>query len=1140
MLHVHRSERADLLVDALGDLLSRPDEEVMAREVVSVPTRGVERWLTQRLSSRLGTAAGRGDGVCANVEFPFPGTLIGRASAQACEIDPEADPWPPERSVWPLVEVIDEHLGEPFMAPIRRHLEAVSPSGDALRRYPTARHLADLYDRYAVNRPDLLEGWAAGSAGWGVGGDDTEAWQAELWRLLQARIGVPGPAERYSEAALRIEAKPELVDLPRRISMFGLTRLPASHLRVLKALAAGRDVHLFLLHPSPALWDEVEGALPTPSPRLRRADDTTSALAANPLLRSWGRDAREMQLVLEAQGVGRSEHRSVPVGPSTLLGRIQDDVHADRAPGAQPHDDELVFLADDDDSLRVHSCHGKARQVEVMRDAVLHLLADDETLEPRDVVIMCPDIETFAPLVAAAFGTSRDEGLDPAHASDDTPSLRVRLADRSIRQTNPLLAVAARLLALAGGRTTASDVLDLAASEAVGRRFRFDDEDLARIARWIADSGVRWGLDAERRSPWHLEDEPANTWASGLDRLLLGAAMSEEGLRLFGGVLPFDDIAENQVDLLGRLAELVDRLRAALDSLTGRRSVASWMESIAEATESLAVSAPHESWQHDQLRRLLDDVATELGASGPGPELDLAEITDLLEDRLKGRPTRANFRTGDLTVCTLVPMRSVPHRVIGLLGLDDGVFPRDLVKDGDNLLLEDPRVGERDPRTEDRQLLLDALLAAGEHLIITYEGHDLRTNQPRPPSVPLAELLDVVDTTVRLDEPGARPRDRVIVEHPLQSFDPRNFEDGCLGEPGPFGFDPMSLAGARARVGPKVTDARWLCGPLPPADRAVVQLEALVKFLHHPVKAFLRERLGLYLGGEDEPVRDEIPVDLDALELWGVGDRLLEARLGGLSLELARDAERARGSLPPGHLADAALDKVVPAVEQLARVVEDLGYMRSPAESLPVHVELPDDRLLVGAVSGVRDGIVVRVGYSKLKAKHRLEAWARFLALSASLTDRSISAVTVGRADRAPVCVAKVATLDPDPRAASLEARELLGTLVDLYDRGLREPLPLYCDTSAAWAEAAAEQRDPQRAARGRWETKFGSMVPGEDQDVCHVEVLGAPVSLGSLLENPPAAGETGPGWRKGPSRLEVLAHRLWDPILEHETQSSP
>ena len=215
-------------------------------------------------------------------------------------------------------------------------------------------------------------------------------------------------------------------------------------------------------------------------------------------------------------------------------------------------------------------------------------------------------------------------------------------------------------------------------------------------------------------------------------------------------------------------------------------------------------------------------------------------------ERLEGRPTRANFRTGHLTVCTLLPMRSVPHRVVCLLGLDDGAFPRKAPRDGDDLMLERPHVGERDPRSEDRQLLLDALLAASERLIVTYTGNDERTNAPRPPAVPVGELLDAVDATVRCED-GQLARERVVVRHPLQPFDPRNFIAGHIAGRHPWSFDGAALAGARALAGPRSEPPSVPAGPLPSRASGVVELADLVRFVEHPVRAFLRQRLGISL-----------------------------------------------------------------------------------------------------------------------------------------------------------------------------------------------------------------------------------------------------------------------------------------------------
>ena len=440
----------------------------------------------------------------------------------------------------------------------------------------------------------------------------------------------------------------------------------------------------------------------------------------------------------------------------------------------------------------------------MLRDVVLHLLEDDPTLEPRDVIVMCPDIETFAPLIQATFGSGRhaddgDEDEDePQDDENRLPDLRVRLADRSLRQTNPVLGVVSQVLALADQRATASQLLDLAGRDPVRRRFGFDDDDLSRMQEWVAESGIRWGFDASHREPFKLGALHANTWRRGLDRMLVGVAMTEDDSRLVQGVLPLDDVDSGAIDLAGRFAEFVDRVKAAADALTEPKPVARWIDAIAHAADSLTATSERESWQRRELQRLLGDVDAEAGdgISSGGPELELADVRVLLADRLRGRPTRANFRTGHLTVCTLVPMRSVPHRVVCVLGLDDGEFPRRTRRDGDDLLLAEPHVGDRDPRAEDRQMLLDALMAATERLIITYSGDDERTNLRRPPAVPVGELLDIVDRTVSAEH--GSPRDQVVIHHPLQPFDPRNFVPGKLVPGRPVELRP---AGACRRAG---------------------------------------------------------------------------------------------------------------------------------------------------------------------------------------------------------------------------------------------------------------------------------------------------------------------------------------------------
>jgi exodeoxyribonuclease V gamma subunit len=1133
VLYIHRSERADALVDGLGALLREPLADVMQAEVVAVPSRGVERWLAQRVSRQLGTRPGGSDGVCANVDFPFPGTLVGEALSSASGFDPATDPWRPERAVWPLLDVVDAHLDEPWLAALAGHLRNAGPDG-ALRRFATVRHIADLYDRYGVHRPEMLRSWAAG-------GTDAitpeERWQADLWRRLREQIGLPSPAERLSDACSALRQDAPLVDLPPRVSLFGLTRLPASYLDVLAALAHGRDVHLFLLHPSPVLWDKV--AEYRPPKGLRRTEDPSAATTTNPLLGSWGRDAREMQLVLAGAGDEViDDHRPAAAGATTLLRRIQNDIRDDRSPTGSSHhpvQDTRPVLDPADHSIAVHACHGRARQVEVIRDAVLHLLEDDPDLEPRDILVMCPDIETYAPFIDATFGAAEPVDDD---GGPGLPDLRVRLADRSLRQTNPTLSVIARLLELVTERVTASQVLDLAGRDPVRYRFGFDDDDLARLGEWVVTSGVRWGFDAERRAPYKLESLEANTWRAGLDRALLGVTMAEERQRLVGGVLPLDDVDSGAIELVGRFAELVDRLDEAVTALGQPQTVDAWAVSIAEAADSLTATSDSDAWQREELQRLLDALIGEATTDDAVAEVILEpnDVVSLLTDRLKGRPTRANFRTGHLTVCTLVPMRSVPHRVVCLLGLDDGAFPRVSERDGDDLTLADPHLGDRDPRSEDRQLLLDALMAATDTLLVTYTGRDERTNVARPPAVPVGELLDVVERTVRTED-GSPVRGRIVVEHPLQPFDARNYTVGGLVPGRLWGFDPVNLEGAKASVNPRRPPDPFLPGPLPDIDTAVVELDDLDRFLRHPVRAFLRQRLGIRLGLDVADVDDALPVELDALERWALGDRLLTARMAGAELEACVAAERARGVLPPGALAERIFDRVVPDVQAIAAAATHDALHDVEPVSMDVNITLADGTRIVGTAPQVRGDVIHAVSFSKLGPHQRLQAWLRLLALTAGHPDRAFTAMTVGRLrengpPRTDVSVARIEALGADAATRQRTAGRHLQELVDLYRRGMREPVPIYCKTTAAWARGSATKREG--LATKQWTSEWN--YPREDSDPEHKEVLGGIVPFARLLEELPRPDENGEGWdASDETRFGRYASRLWSGLLALE-----
>jgi exodeoxyribonuclease V gamma subunit len=1104
-LHLHRAERTDVLADGLGDLLATPLPDPFSEEVVVVPAKGVERWLSQRLAHRLGAAPGLGDGVCAGVRFTSPRSLVAAVLGLT-----DDDPWAPRAMVWPLLSVLDDSLDEAWCEPVARHLGHFDTGAEADlrrgRRYAVAERVARLFAAYAVQRPALMADWLAGagadgeSDGCGGALDADLSWQPELWRRLVHRTPEPPPHERHAETVARLREHPETLDLPARLSLFGHTRLPVTEVELVSALATRRDVHLWLPHPSGELWERLAATQPDPGP-VPRSSDTSHRQVDHPLLATLGRDSRELQRALAAVP-SEDHHLPMPQGRETLLGRLQDDLRGNTAAPAGR------VLAEGDRSVQVHSCHGPARQVDVLREVLLGMLEDDPTLEPRDILVMCPDIETYAPLVTAGFGLGDVvEGGHPAHR------LRVRLADRSLAMTNPLLGVAARLLELAGSRATASQVLDLAQAEPVRRRFGLTDDDLDTVTAWVREAGVRWAFDRDHRAAFGLSDYQQNTWRSGLDRVLSGVAMSADARAWIDTTLPLDDVGSTRVELAGRFAEYVERLRVATDLLDGARPLSDWLDALVDGVDHLTRVGRDDAWQVGQMRRELVGVATD-AASLSSTTMRLPDVRALLSTHLAGRPTRANFRTGTLTVCTMVPMRSVPHRVVCLLGLDDGVFPRFGLADGDDVLARRPLTGERDVRSEDRQLMLDAVLAATETLVVTFTGADEHSGQPRPPAVPLGELLDALDRTT--DEPV---RGRVVVAHPLQPFDRRNLEPGRLGTSGPFTFDQTALLAARAAGGVRPAKPGFLPGPLPALDTDDVPLEDLLGFFRDPVKGFFRA-LDVTLPWDVDGVSDMMPVEIDALEKWSVGDRMLRDMLAGTHPDAALQAEWRRGTLPPGRLGWRTGQDIREGAMQLA--IAALTHRQVAPDAVDVDVDLGGGRRLTGTVPSVYSRRLVSVGYSRLDAKQLLAAWVQLLALSAHDEDHSWTALVIGRPPRGTHPASRLFA------PVGAEARSLLGDLLAIYDAGRREPLPLPLKTSFAWAEARRTGADPVVAAEGRW---LSRRFDGENAAPAHERVWGRHAALGVLLD-PPRSGEERPG---EPTRLGAYAARLWEPMLRFE-----
>jgi exodeoxyribonuclease V gamma subunit len=1117
-LHLSASGRADVLVSRLAEVLLADPLDPMEAEWLAVPSDGLRRWVSLELARHLGaTTPGAGDGIAANFRRAYPGTLrnlvLDAASAESGGSADDADPWHIDRMVWPLLAVFDDLAADGGMPEFTALSEGAS-------RFTRVRTVADLFDRYHLHRPEMIRAWAdPGSAHGGMVDGMSEpisahaAWQPTLWRRLRAEFGTPSPPERMAGVLDLVRTGSLDLDLPRRLLLFGFTSLPGrDFLPLVEAVASGRDVHLFLLEPHHFDPDVLRTSWPRPPggrPRLR-SEDPTGPGVRQPLLRSWGRLPRESTLLLAdgpAAGTDRPVRLSAGTPPrTTLLERLQADICEDveAAPAAVDQADR---------SVQFHACFGPMRQVQVARDAILHLLNDaDGRLTEEDVLVVCPNLEKFAPLVEAVFGQS-------GAATDDAtgpPALRYRIADRSLRSANPVLGATAALLDLVSGRFEVASVLDFVSLAPVRARFGLDDDDLGVLAEWAEETQVRWGLDPGHRSRFGVpESVDANTWQAALDRLLSGSAVSDVDLDLtVGGVAPFG-VDMGDAELLGTFAFVLERLADLAGHAACREHTLGGWADLLRATCADLFAASDQPWQFEALERMLREVegAAVGTARGTTVPLGLLDLRRLLEGHMGAAPGRPDFFRGGVTVTSLASLRWVPFRIVCILGLDQDALGA-TAPDASDLVAAAAQPGDPDPRSEARQWLLEAVLAAGEHLLVVRDGRDIRSNHAVPQVVPVAELFDaVVALHPESDRPGVRGT--LEVAHPRHPFDEACLVPGDLATPTPWSFAERDLMGAERRRARPFDRPPFLDRPLGLPDGGPVELEDLRSFLRDPVGTFVRRTLEASLPRPTEEVRDILPVELDGLELQRIGQDLLDARLRGTEDAAWRRRERARGTLPPGVLEDALLERLATEVGAMLAEAAARGISPGEGELHPVDVTTADGTRIVGTVPLTLDRPRVgpgRILFNRPKESYRLEAWLDLFVLVASDPSEPWHSVVVTRAQRLdtplkPIELVPVAA--PDLRARAVDALTLV---VQLYRKGLTEPLPLFAGYSPA-VHAGKTAEDSWKGQRG-----------GGDGTRPAVRLVFGDIDVDELDELVPVDGD--PGGSGG--RVERYARHLW------------
>ena len=1106
VLHGNRLEDLrDLLAAWLGRAPLRPLEN----ELMLVQSNGIAQWLKLALS-RAPDAGGLG--ISAAIDVQLPGRFLWTAYRAVLGRDavPATSPFDKTRLAWRLLRLIPQHLDDNDFAPMRDFL---GDDPDWQKRYQLAARVADLFDQYQVYRADWLDDWEHGRDNLHDPLRDrrtplapNQRWQPRLWRLLLDDVGAASVRSHraavhkaFVERVPTLDARP--AGLPRRIVVFGMSSLPQQTLEALTALARFSQVLLVVANPCRHYWADIieERELLKASQRRQAGKPGAPAvpryedlhLHAHPLLAAWGKQGRDYIRLLDGcdqpdryrqqfAAIDRGIDLFHDVEGHGLLQQVQQAI-LDLEP--LPADPSLrkPWRADDA-SLRFHVAHSPQREVEILHDQLLAMFeraaAAGTPLAPRDVIVMVPDIQTYAPHVQAVFGRLPDS--DPRY-------LPCSVADQSARGSVPLIVALEHLLALPESRFAASEIFDLLDVPALRERFGFTEAGLPTLRRWIEDAGIRWGLDGAQKASLNLPALEQNSWRFGLRRMLLGYAVGDgESL---DGIAPYADVGGLDAALLGPLSLLLDQLEHHWQQLRLPATPDVWSDRL----HGLLVDFFDRSDAEDALRlNRLDEALDEWQQACR--EADFAEPIPLAivrehwlqaidESRLSQR-----FMGGAVSFGTLMPMRAIPFRVVCLLGMDDGAYPRQQTPLDFDLMAQPghSRPGDRSRREDGRYLFLEALLSARETLYVSWVGRSARDNSALPPSVLVGQLRDYLaagwyrdgDTPTDADA-GKNLLAALTTTYPLQPFSRCYFGAGEDARVFTYAREWQQAHQPAPAALPASTLAPW-------QPDVALGIGALQRFLHKPVAYFFNQRLNVFFADNNDDVSDDEPFALDGLQRYSATQAVLHAAIDPAvdDVDHAIAAAAARlhdeGRLPPGGFGAALQADIAEQVKALAGewreacaqwpLTDDKHELHYAGAGLQVEDWLTDlrrnDAEQHGRLELVNGALADKNG--KLRHEKLLSAWVIHLLANANglhMQTRLIGADAQARLD----------ALSPKDAAAQLDA------LLAALHEGMQSPLPIARKTAFAWLQSP---KNPVTAAKACYEGNSFAHIPGEvDED---------------------------------------------------------
>ncbi|END7902430.1 exodeoxyribonuclease V subunit gamma [Escherichia coli] len=1088
MLRVYHSNRLDVLEALMEFIVERERlDDPFEPEMILVQSTGMAQWLQMTLSQKFGIAA--------NIDFPLPASFIWDMFVRVLPEIPKESAFNKQSMSWKLMTLLPQLLEREDFTLLRHYL---TDDSDKRKLFQLSSKAADLFDQYLVYRPDWLAQWETGHLVEGLG--EAQAWQAPLWKALveytdelgQPRWHRANLYQRFIETLESATTCPP--GLPSRVFICGISALPPVYLQALQALGKHIEIHLLFTNPCRYYWGDIKdpaylAKLLTRQRRhsfedrelpLFRDSENAGQLfnsdgeqdVGNPLLASWGKLGRDYIYLLSDLESSLELDAFVDVTPDNLLHNIQSDILELENRAVAGVNIEEFSRSDNkrpldplDSSITFHVCHSPQREVEVLHDRLLAMLEEDPTLTPRDIIVMVADIDSYSPFIQAVFGSAPADRYLP-----------YAISDRRARQSHPVLEAFISLLSLPDSRFVSEDVLALLDVPVLAARFDITEEGLRYLRQWVNESGIRWGIDDDNVRELELPATGQHTWRFGLTRMLLGYAM-ESAQGEWQSVLPYDESSGLIAELVGHLASLLMQLNIWRRGLAQERPLEEWLPVcrdmlnaffLPDAETEAAMTLIEQQWQAI--------IAEGLGAQY-GDAVPLSLLRDELALRLDQERISQRFLAGPVNICTLMPMRSIPFKVVCLLGMNDGVYPRQLAPLGFDLMSQKPKRGDRSRRDDDRYLFLEALISAQQKLYISYIGRSIQDNSERFPSVLVQELIDYIgqshylpgDEALNCDESEARVKAHLTCHHTRMPFDPQNYQPGNLQS---YAREWLPAASQAGKAHSEFVQ------PLPFTLPETVPLETLQRFWAHPVRAFFQMRLQVNFRTEDSEIPDTEPFILEGLSRYQINQQLLNVLVEQDDAERLFRRFRAAGDLPYGAFGEIFWETQCQEMQQLAdRVIA----CRQPGQSMEIDLACNGVQI-TGWLPQVQPDGLLRWRPSLLSVAQGMQLWLEHLVYCAS-----------GGNGESRLFLRKDGEWRFPPLAAE-QALHYLSQLIEGYREGMSAPLLVLPESGGAWLKTCYDAQndamldDDSTLQKAR--TKFlqayegNMMVRGEGDDI--------------------------------------------------------